>query len=240
MMYRVFKFYKVCDLVSSKSIDLKKTFLSSYMFCGRTYSDVDFDVNYGEKTFKKFDKLKSYIEKKEAKKLVSIAWYSGRSFIIVENQALNSSAKKDSFCSLDIAFDEEFFNAVDAKSFYLSLHQIFNYDYGYSLSLTQDFDFGTEKRIKKSLFSVSTSVDEDTVFWMTHVPDVHSGYVRDVYPINFINEKHMAQRAIIELKENSVGSFKKLNDSIWIWSLDGNEIGFAKEVLSKSKLIIRK
>lgn len=240
MKYRVFKFYRICDLTTAISIDLKNVFLSAYMFFDTGYSDVDFDVNYGEKSFKNLNKLKSYLEKKDTKKLVSIACHSDRSFIITENQALNSSSKKDSFCSLEIAFNEEFFNTSGAENFYSSLYQTFSYDYGYSLSLSEDFDFGTEKRIKRSFFSISTTIDEDTVFWMSRLPDVNSGHLRDVYPINLINKKHMIEGAIVELREKNVGFFKKLNDSIWIWSLNENEASLAKEVLLKANLMIKK
>jgi hypothetical protein len=240
--YRIVKFYKICDLTTAKSIYLKDVFSFCLLFFKDdiNYSEVAYDVNYGQKAFKGLDKLKAYIEKKDTTKLVALTCYSGRSFISMENQALNSVSQKNSFCSIEIAFDEESFDTLRLENLSSSLYRVFNYDYGYSLSLSSDYDFVTEKKVKRSLFGVSTSIDEDIVFWISHMANINSGYLKDVYPINLLNEKHMIQNTILDLQESNVGTFRKLNESIWVWSLDGNKINLAKDALLKAKYLISK
>lgn len=135
---------------------------------------------------------------------------------------------------------EDIYTFSDVEIFAKSFFEIFPIDYGFIFLLPNNYDPSSERKIKKGFFSESVTVNTDDILWTQSIPKVKNGIIKNIYPINFINdtvfERTDFQRNIVE---NGIGYIDNFYTGVKKWTLKQNEMDRAKIELSNSGLLFK-
>jgi len=99
----------------------------------------------------------------------------------------------------------------------------FDFEYGYITKLPSNYDSGTERKIKKGLFSTSVEVNEIDHAWTFHSVGILDGFIKRLYPINYLNKSHFSDLITKELILK-YGTTENISDSTTKWTLSMEEI----------------
>lgn len=223
----VIKLFKLTDQNSAEKFDME----SKVLFCNNLIEErtelksENFDINYQSsyKTKKGFEKaLKS---KKEI--VICIVDFNSDktdTYFSIDNQMLNLTEKpKKSTIDFCLQIKAEFVNEKTILELNKNLITELDFDYGYTTKLTSDFDAGTERKIKKGLFSTSVKILDKDFKWSSEKTNILNGAIKNLYPINYLNESHFTspeKKKII----SEFGELEKINDKIYKWNISNSEI----------------
>tara|TARA_R110002072_G_C7782688_1_gene520208 strand:+ start:31 stop:783 length:753 start_codon:yes stop_codon:yes gene_type:complete len=191
-----------------------------------------FDINY-----QSFYKTKSGFEKalKSNKELVycfvDFDSEKTETYFSISNQMLNLNEKPE---KETIDFCLQISTKYCDRDLILELNRVLinelNFDYGYTTQLESNYDSGTERKIKKGLFSTSVNILAKDLIWTSTKINILNGTIKNLYPINYLNKSHLSnseQKKII----SEFGNLSKVNNRIYKWNLTDLEI----EKLKKTK-----
>ena len=191
-----------------------------------------FDINY-----QSFYKTKSGFEKalKSNNELVycfvDFDSEKTESYFSISNQMLNLNEKPE---KETIDFCLQISTKYCDRDLILELNRILiselDFDYGYTTQLDANYDSGTERKIKKGLFSTSVNTLEKDQIWTSTKINILNGTIKNLYPINYLNKSHLSnleQKKII----SEFGNLSEVNNRIYNWNLTDLEI----EKLKKTK-----
>jgi hypothetical protein len=116
--------------------------------------------------------------------------------------------------------------------------KVFPLEYGYSLDLPKQTELLTEKKIKRSLFGYTSPSNVMLINWQSCAIGIRHGYLRDVYPINLLNESQFANQTIKELLEKGIGRIIEIDQGINAWILNESEEEKARVELAKKGFLI--
>lgn len=213
----VIKLFKV---VSSKQVHypVKNIIeLCHQMLYDKTRDSIqNLEVNYGDKKWKNIDSFYKFISNNKDYPIVY--FYAGGAkeldTIIYSNNILNKTIKDSlDFLSITISFYSIFITDKDIIGFVKDIYKIINIDYGYSFYLGKNQDISSEKKIKKSFFSYSTTVDEKDIEQEKNMIEIRSGYIPKLYSFNILNKKQF-----IQIKQNSTAeNTTVINDELILY-----------------------
>ena len=103
----------------------------------------------------------------------------------------------------------------------------FDFDYGYITRLPWNFSSLSERKIKRGLFSHSSDVNETDHAWTFHKLGVLDGFIKRIYPINYLNDSHSNS---IPLKKmiSDFGTIENVTADIFKWTLNSKELDHLK------------
>jgi hypothetical protein len=134
---------------------------------------------------------------------------------------LNYLNKEVSYINITIVLDKHFINSGETLDLIRKINEISDFDYIYGLNLNEDFDFDTEKKIKKSLFGLftSASVTKEDIEEEKRKIDFKKGYMKKIYPFNIINENQLSY-----INQNIKINYhlSKFNDQLYILRQDSS------------------
>ncbi|BDS11948.1 hypothetical protein [Aureispira anguillae] len=226
--YRVLKLFKICTLDQSLS-------LSTYRIIDNIFSLLEsisedklsyLELNYGQKTWKNIVAYKKYSINKTKLNVVSfLAVNNDKSqFVSISNPLLNFKEKSPEYgkVSIVISIEDNFFKSKIMEDFIMEIYNLFSFNYGYIVNLDEGYDWITERKIKKGLFTEEISIEAEDTIWQLYSMGIIDGYFKKIYPINFINQNQV--RILKEINIEDIGDQQILNEHISMISLDENEI----------------
>lgn len=125
--------------------------------------------------------------------------------------------------SIDIALKSIYVSQDFIKEFARLLIATYGLDYGYITKFPASIDLGTETKIMNRFFMTYTKGDNSKdLAWFFHRTGILSGYIKQLYPINYLNESHLSDTEFKEII-TTTGKTVKVNDRITEWSLNEEE-----------------
>ncbi|MCG1037816.1 hypothetical protein [Polaribacter sargassicola] len=184
-----------------------------------------FDINYQSiyKTKSGFEKaLKS--NKELVYCFVDFDSEKTETYFSITNQMLNLNEKPEKetidFC---LQISTKYCEKDSIIEFNRVLINELDFDYGYTTQLNSNYDSGTERKIKKGLFSTSVNIIEKDHIWTSNKINILNGTLKNLYPINYLNKSHLSnseQKKII----SEFGNLSEVNNRIYKWNLTDLEI----------------
>tara|TARA_R110002051_G_C8616887_1_gene482717 strand:+ start:61 stop:813 length:753 start_codon:yes stop_codon:yes gene_type:complete len=230
----IIKLFKLTDQNSAEKFEMEPNIL----FCIEQIEQITelkaktFDINYQSiyKTQSGFKKaLKS--NKELVYCFVDFDSEKTETFFSISNQMLNLNDKpENSTIDFHLQISTKYCDENWILEFNQHLIDELDFDYGYTTQLDSDFDSLTERKIKKGLFSSSVRILAKDHIWTSNKIDILNGTIKNLYPINYINESHLTnseQKKIIP----EFGTLSKVNNRIYKWNLTDLDI----EKLKKTK-----
>lgn len=230
----IIKLFKLTDQNSAETFEMESNILflieGIEKLAGLTAKSFDINYQSAYKTKSGFENaLKS--SKELVYCFVDFDSEKNGTYFSISNQMMNSTDKPEhstiDFC---LQMNTKYCNEKSIMEFNKALIDKLNFDYGYTTQLDSDFDSGTERKIKKGLFSISIKILEKDHIWTSKKTNILNGIIKNIYPINYINGSHLTnseQKKII----SEFGNLSKVNNRIHEWSLTDLDI----EKLKKTK-----
>ena len=128
-----------------------------------------------------------------------------------------------------IASDDDIIKLVE------QIYSTFQFQYGFEFDQTKDFSI-REGRINRGLFSYSEKNNQDYEKWSKYASAISSGYLRSVYPRNFLSKVHLNNKIIRGIAEE-LGSIEQ-SQGYFIWTLSEQEVEYAKYTLKNSEWLV--
>ncbi len=230
----IIKLFKLTDQNSAETFEME----SNILLCIDRIEELTelkakaFDINYQSfyKTKSRFEKvLKS--NKEVVYCFVDFDSENTETYFSISNQMLNLNEKPE---KETIDFCLQISTKYCDKDSILELNRVLinelDFDYGYTTKLDSNYDSGTERKIKKGLFSTSVNILEKDHIWTSTKINILNGTIKNLYPINYLNKSHLSnseQKKII----SEFGNLSEVNNRIYNWNLTDLEI----EKLKKTK-----
>ena len=228
----IIKFFKLTDQNSAEKFEME----SKVLFCIEQIEQLTelkaktFDINYQSiyKTKSGFEKaLKS--KKDLVYCFVDFDSEKTETYFSISNQMLNLNEKPEKetidFC---LQISTEYCDNDSILEFNRVLINVLDFDYGYTTQLDSNYDSGTERKIKKGLFSTSVNIIEKDHIWTSTKINILNGTLKNLYPINYLNKSHLSnseqKKTILEF-----GNLSEINNRIYKWNLTDLEIEKLKE-----------
>lgn len=220
----IIKLFKITDRKTAENFGIEKCILSTIDLI-RKYSDLkatDFDINYRDSR-KSFNGYKKALKNQKEIVYSFVGFDSDRSntYFSISNPMLNwTEQPKNSTIDICIQINSAFAVKRSAELIAEELIENYDYEYGYVTELPSNFDATTEK--KKGLFSTSAKVNEIDHAWTFHSVGILEGFIKSIYPINYLNKSHFIDLATKELI-SKYGITEKITENIYKWTLNSEE-----------------
>lgn len=243
--YNVLKFYKIVDIDEARKISIHKIVSHSLGLTFKVNSSYpsSYEINFGKKQWrskKRFDIAISKIKREDIYHFTAM-FSESKSSIHYVNNILNivpSSVPMKSMISVEIAIPKLSTDYDKLMSFLGSLYNIFQYDYGYVVELSEDYHFGTERKIKKKLFGQEITIEEIDNIWRFHSVGINYGFLKDIYQINIFNKTQISQPIVEKCLKEKIGKLEQINDDVSSWVLSNDELSQVKDFFNESKYLV--
>lgn len=156
-----------------------------------------------------------------------------------QNWLLDDIKPKDKdYQAIEFSINEKLCGYEKMEHIYDELTTVFTPDYAVVFKLPTNYLSSTESKIKDGLFGYSLVTNPKEIIWRQYIDKVDGAILKDVYPINFINESVLNsvtfQRNIVSEK---IGTLHQGNKVLCKWTLNAEEITIAKEKLRDCELL---
>ena len=223
----IIKLFKITDNNTAEQFDMESCILSTIDSISQKteLKATDFDINYKDsrKTLNGFKKAL----KKQKEIVYSFVGFDSdktKTYFTVDNPMLNwTEQPKNSSVNISIQIASELVELNSIKLISKNLITSFDFEYGYITKLPSNYDSGTERKIKKGLFSTSVEVNETDHVWTFHSVGILDGFIKRIYPVNYLNKSHFADLRTKELV-SKYGIIENISDNISKWTLSLEEI----------------
>jgi hypothetical protein len=228
--YDVLKLFKVVDLETAKQFQTKECINVLLSFLNKHYNMHPnvFDLNYGNKVWNSFKKFEESIVKISDESIVSLSGYYtlSKSRFSFTNNILNLKGVALSYINITLVIDKSFLNSDIIINLVKKMNNISEFDYGYGFRISDDYDFDTEKKYKKSLFgnSISICITDEDINSEKRKIDFKDGYIKKIYSLNFLNALQLKSSKIKDNVEKKIGVLSELNDKLFQWSLNDDDL----------------
>ncbi len=237
----IIKLFKITDIKSAKEFDMENCIISTIDLIGNKLElkATNFDINYKDsrKTLNGFKKtLKS--QKEVVYSFVGFDSEKTNTYFTIKNSMLNrTECPENSSIDIQIQISCELAEQNAIELITENLIESFDFEYGYITKLPSNYDSGTERKIKKSLFSSSIDVNETDQVWTFHSVGILDGFIKRLYPVNYLNKSHFADLKTKELTLK-YGITENISNSISKWTLSLEELDILKNNEQIQKLSI--
>lgn len=194
---------------------------------------------YPDEGWKTRNGFQKAIEKNQYRDICHLLLSTSTYNFSFDNWSLNkkTSKEKDSQTIL-LSVSEKHCDFSLMEKFFESIMKVFPPDYGYIRNQTDNIFPGSETKIRRSFFSTSVSTSPRDMEWQRKKIEVDKGLLKDIYPINFINNivftNNEFQTRIVMSK---TGFISPLNNYLYKWTLTNKEILKSKSILQKSGML---
>jgi len=237
------KLFKIVDFKTSKEFN-NISFVRNYIEFIESKFKLKynyFSINYSNKSWKTRNGFFKALKSKFNNEIVDVLCSDDYLMFSYSNFLLNIKENVPQYGSIDVYFniDKDFFD-LDSLIIYLQDgFTNYSFDYGYIAKLTNEYSLESEKKYKKSIFGgISLESDKDSQFWNQHKYAMKQGFLRKIYPINFLNNSQLEQKIIKRLKSKKIGQFNKTNSNITMWVLNEKEYEIAIKAFKGSKYLL--
>jgi hypothetical protein len=193
-----FKSVEVIDFCVSKLLSIFKEDIRSV------------ELNYGNKSWKKYSSFKKFIEKNSTYPIAEYSSfikdsYSGALFF--GNEKLNRIKLDDTTDVIDIiiTFPSEIICIDFLRDFLGKLFSVERFDYGYVCFLPKNYSVITERK-------ESANNAKDIEPWENLI-NINNGYIKSIYPINILNNVQIEKNNILSYISNGTGILHEIKDS---------------------------
>ncbi|WP_298549265.1 hypothetical protein [uncultured Aquimarina sp.] len=238
----IIKLFKITDNKTAEQFDMQSCILSAIDLISQKteLKATDFDINYrsSSKTLNGFKKAL----KKQKEVVYSFVGFNSdktNTYFTIDNPMLNWTEKpENSSIEISIQIASEFADLNTIELTIKNLITSFDFEYGYITKLPSNYDSGTERKIKKGLFSTSIEVNETDHVWTFHSVGILDGFIKRLYPVNYLNKSHLSDLTTKELILK-YGIIENISDNICKWTLNSEEIESLKnnEQIQKISII---
>jgi hypothetical protein len=238
----IIKLFKITDKTSAKEFDMENCILSTIDSINDKFGfkATNFDINYKDarKTLSGFKKaLKS--QKEVVYSFVGFDSDKTNTYFTINNPMLNwTEQPENSSIDISIQISSEFAELKSIELITKNLITNFDFEYGYITKLSSNYDSGTERKIKKGLFSTNVEVNETDPVWTFHSVGILDGFIKRLYSVNYLNKSHFGNLKIKKLILE-YGITEIISDNISKWTLSSEEIDNLKnnKQIQKSSII---
>lgn len=244
LYYKVLKCYKIVDIDIARKIAIHDLIKYCNEFLYQTvskYPDV-YEINFGQKQWKSKKGFQNAITKVKGQEIFDFTGFynESKSSVYIDNNILNiqSSIPDKSMVSLELAIPSLTIDNNKLVLFFKNLFEYLEFEYGYIIELTENYDFGTERKVKKRLFGYETTIEEIDTIWRFHSIGINHGFVKNIYPVNILNKSQIAQPTIRKYLNDKIGVFEQINDQLSLWFLNKNQLEKVKRSIEKTKYVI--
>lgn len=127
---------------------------------------------------------------------------------------------------------EEIGNLEKLENFAIKLHKVFPFQYGYSLTLPENYIPVTERKKNKS------SINKTDIDWTKNISQISDGVIKNIYPVNFIQEQLVKNAVFKELViDTGLGTITKTDIGLFKWQLLEQEMKKAKEAFKGNQYV---
>lgn len=223
----IIKLFKITDNKTAEQFDMQSCILSVIDLISQNpeLEATNFDINYRDLT-KTLNGFKKALKKQKEVVYSFVGFNSDKTntYFTINNPMLNWTEKPEhSSIEISIQIAREFTELKTIELTTKNLITSFDFEYGYITKLPSNYDSGTERKIKKSLFSSSVEVNEIDHAWTFHSVGILDGFIKRLYPINYLNKSHFSDLRLKELILK-YGILEKISDNISKWTLSLEEI----------------
>ena len=168
--YKVLKLFMVASHNQAMKFRTKECilFCMDYLVKNVGANPTRLSLNFETKQYKTFAGFKKGLAKLNDNDIVNvvIAYDVLLASFTLNNTSLNLKKPPElAPIEIQIAVQNKKFDEESNNKFVSSIYKIFKYDYGYIIDLDGGFDFPTERKIRKSLFSQKVDVNEMDSTW---------------------------------------------------------------------------
>ena len=154
-----------------------------------------------------------------------------------ENWSHNRTIEVDSDAIVfELMFDENLITDQALISLGKRLNEVLHFEYGYVFTQSKSRSI-SEGKIKNGFFSYSEKENPEFQKWSRYESATKSGFIRDIYEINFISPKHFENEELSKVMK-SLGQLEN-HDGYSIWMLSTNEVEQAINQLKTSSLLVK-
>lgn len=220
---------------TARSFDMKACFemLTEYLHQATGEYPDTYSYNYSRKVWRSLSSFHEHIKDISNSDLVfcyaNNQKNSGTFFI--SNQMMNSDplpllAPVEIDCYLNAGT----FNLQEFIKMLSDLSKLVRIDYGYCLEMKEGDDLMKEER-KGQRVSASKS---ESFLWRGKLQNVTTGYIKRIYPINFINSCQMES---LKVREMQLGKLSQIDKNLYCWILGEKELELCKEKYAFSEYV---
>ena len=158
-----------------------------------------------------------------------------------QNWLLNDiKPKYKDYQAIEFSINEKLCDYEKMEHIYKELTTVFPPNYAVIFKLPTNYMPSTESKIKDGLFSYSVAKNPKENIWRQYIDKVDEAVLKDIYPINFINDAVLNSEALQKnIVSKNIGSLVQNKNGLCKWTLDSNEIEIAKEKLANSDLLAK-
>jgi hypothetical protein len=184
-----------------------------------------FDINYRDagRTLKTF---KKHLAKKKEVVYCTVGFDADKldTSFTINNQMLNWTEQPE-YAHIDIhmTISTQFAELIAIEEITEKLITSFDFEYGYITKLPSNYDDLTERKMKRGLFSSGVQIKASDKVWIFHSVGLREGYIKRLYPINYLNQSHLANSETKEVMQ-TYGVLESISDTISKWSLSSAEV----------------
>ncbi len=223
----IIKLFKITDNKTAEQFDMQYCILSAIdLISQKTKLEATyFDINYRDSS-KTLNGFKKALKKHKEVVYSFVGFDSDKSntYFTISNPMLNwNEQPENSSIDISIQIANEFAELNGIEQITKNLITSFDFEYGYITKLPSNYDSGTERKIKKGLFSTSVEVNETDHAWTFHSVGILDGFIKRLYPVNFLNKSHFSDLTTKELILE-YGITENISDCITKWTLSTEEI----------------
>ncbi|MFY7669460.1 hypothetical protein ACOSP6_00095 [Tenacibaculum sp. MEBiC06402] len=222
----IIKLFKITDNKIAQDFNMESCILSVIDSISQTTELKAnlFDINYRDSR-KTLNGFKKALKKQKEIVYSSVDFDSNKTntFFTIENPMLNWTEQPENSSiniSIQIATDFADLNMIELTT--KNLITFFDFEYGYITKVPSNYDSLTERKIKKGLFSTSIDVNETDHAWTFHSIGILDGFIKRLYPVNYLNKSHLSDLTTKELTLK-YGIIENISDNICKWTLNSEE-----------------
>ncbi len=223
----IIKLFKITDNKTAEQFDMESCIISTIGLVSQKteLKATDFDINYtnSRKTLNGFKKAL----KKQKEIVYSFVGFDSdktNTYFTISNPMLNwTEQPENSSIDISIQIANEFADLNTIELITEKLIKTFDFEYGYITKLPSNYSSITERKMKKGLFSTSSEINEIDHAWTFHSVGILDGFIKCIYPVNYLNESHFSNLLTKELILE-YGNTENISESITKWTLSTQEI----------------
>lgn len=156
-----------------------------------------------------------------------------------QNWLLNDIKPKDKdYQAIEFSINEKLCDYEKMERIYKELATVFPPNYAVIFKLPTNYMPSTESKIKDGLFSYSVAKNPKENIWRQHLDKVDGAVLKDIYPINYINESVLNSDSFKQsIVSRNIGTLRPSDIGLYKWELNTEEIAMAKEKLANCDLL---
>lgn len=200
---------------------------------------IDFEINYqiSRKSYKGFKKV---LQNQTEIVYCSVKFKSENhsALLTISNHMLNWT-KKPEYSSIDIVIElpEEKIDQSKSEVLAEELAREYKFEYGYCMIIPMNYDSTTERKLRNGIFSKEVMIDDSDIAWEFHKLGIREGYIKKLYPINYLNKKQLQKLSIGNFLQN-YGELESISNDLYKWILPFEDYDFIRKNESIKQLSI--